>query len=404
MHSPLNAPIFKSAEGDRSATWLELFFDLVFVVTVASLVYQLEHNFSWAGLGAIALFFFPVWWLWMEYSYFADLYDDNSVFYQTAMVFAMGGVAKMSIVLRHFDILNGHRAFTWCYIYLAAVVLALYLRAWWHTPEKKWFPRSFVISISTGIAIWIGSLWLSGTYRYAAWILAVIIQASCSPVIYLTRDDYPVQLSHMPERFGLFSIIVLGEGIVSITSGGFVERLTATNVIAEVAGFLLVVCLWKLYFYEANKDSLTTALRDDARKDTVRSFFYGYGHFPLYISIVIVSVAILELLHETLNPGHAETGQLARIALHGGASLFLLSITLIHWAAPESLFSRIILYRSVCLVISAGLLLIDLPAAGELAAQTGVLLSLILVEYLTYRDRGVLPGEEEAEISNTTGS
>ena len=399
MHSSLNAPVFQTADGERSATWLELFFDLVFVVAVAALVALFEHHFTPAGLGMLLLFFFPLWWLWMEFSYFSDLFDDNSIFYQSMMILAMGGILKIALVLRLYGWEEGQTEFIACYLYLLGIHFVSYLRAWILGKRLRWFTQRYLGCAALAAACWAASLFVEGTPRYALWIIGTLVQMSASPSIYLLRDDYPVQLSHMPERFGLFSIIVLGEGIVAVT-GGAMEREPSFGVlVAEISAFLLIVCLWKLYFYEASKDSVTDALRKTGRGSIARSFVYGYGHFFLYVAIVMVAVAVLTLLHETFDVHHAAHPAFARTILHGGATLFLAAITLIHWAAPESLFPRIVAARIACAVVSFLLWFFPLPAPVELVAQVLVCGGLILFEYLTYRSRGVLPGAEAGRIT-----
>ena len=396
MHSKLNAPVFQRADGERSATWLELFFDLVFVVSVAALSYRLEHHFSWEGVGLLCVYFLPVWWMWMEYSYYADLFDDNSTLYQWLMIAGMAGVMHLALVMRS-DVTADSRLYELGYLYLAGVALVMYLRAYFLYPGLRWFCRRFAGTIALSMGCFAGSLFLEAPYRYVAWIVGVLIQACAAPSIYLLRQDYPVQLSHMPERFGLFSIIVLGEGIVALTAASQAEAWEWSVAFSVLGGFALTVCIWKLYFYEASKDTITEQLKRSDRRSTVMSFLYGYSHYFLYLSIMLISVAILLLIESTAAGHHVP--QLAVRLLHGSSVLFLLTITLIHWAAPESLFASVVYARAACVVLSVVLLLLKLPAVAEVYAQVIVLGGLILVEYLIYRSRDAVPDREEEQIT-----
>lgn len=396
MHSKLDAPVFKSSDGDRSATWLELFFDLVFVVTVAALSYRLEHHYSWGGVGLLLLYFLPIWWLWMEYSYYGDLFDDNTIAYQSLMVTAMGGVMYMALVLRS-DNYVGSRMYEATYLFLAGVAFLMYLRAYLRYPGLRWFSRRYLGCIAVSMGCWAASLLFEAPYRYVLWALGVLIQASASPSIYLLRDDYPVQLSHMPERFGLFSIIVLGEGIVALTAASQAEVFDQTVAVFLLGGFALTVCIWKLYFYEASKDTITEQLKSNSRRSTLRSFFYGYSHYFLYASIMVLSVSLLLLIESTIEGHHAPA--LAVHLLHGSCVSFLLSITLIHWAAPESLFASVVFARLCCVAISGLLLAVSLPVVAELYAQVAVLSSLIFVEYRIYCSRDAVPSSNQLQMS-----
>ena len=390
-----NAPVFASADGERSATWLELFFDLVFVVTVAALSYRFEHHFDVAGAGLMLLYFLPIWWLWMEFSYYGDLFDDNSVAYQTLMIVAMGGVVHLAVGLRD-ETTIGTLMYPLTYLFLAGVSLLMYARAYRQFADLRWFTRRFMGCIALSMGCWAASLLVEAPLRYYLWLTGVLIQALAAPSIYLLRNDYPVQLSHMPERFGLFSIIVLGEGIVALTaaseSGGFRWPVA----LWVLGGFFLTACFWKLYFYEASKTTITEQLKDSSRYTMLKSFLYGYGHYFLYVSIICVSVA-LSMLIESAVVGH-HTLHFAVSLLHTGAIGFLASITLIHWAAPESLFSSVLLARVVCMVLSILLLTITLPPLFEIYAQVVILAGLIFTEYRIYCGRGVVPGSADQQM------
>ena len=396
MHSKLNAPVFKSSDGERSATWLELFFDLVFVVSVAALSYRLEHHFSWEGVLLLFVYFLPIWWAWMEYSYYGDLFDDDSVSYQALMLMAMGGVMYMSLVIRSDD-LAGSRLYELTYLFMAGVALLMYLRAFVLYPDLRWFTRRFIGTISLSMGCFALSLLVEPPYRYLLWVLGVVIQAAAAPSIYLFHRDYPVQLSHMPERFGLFSIIVLGEGIVALTAASQAASFDWNVAFYVLGGFVLTVCIWKLYFYEASKDTITEQLRRNDRVSLLMSFFYGYSHYFLYMSVMLISVSIL-LLIESSTAGHHHP-PLAVYLLHGACVLFLITITLIHWAAPESLFRSVVLARLGCVVASAVLLVVELPAIGEVYAQVVVLSSLIWVEYQIYCRRDAVPEQSDEQIA-----
>ncbi len=396
MHSKLSAPVFKSADGERSATWLELFFDLVFVVSVAALSYRLEHHFTREGVLLLFVYFLPIWWCWMEYSYYGDLFDDDSVSYQFLMLTGMAGVMYMSLVIRS-DGLAGSRLYELTYIFMGGVALLMYLRAYLMYPDLRWFTRRFMGTIALSIGCFALSLWFEPPWRYLLWVLGIAIQAAASPSIYLFRRDYPVQLSHMPERFGLFSIIVLGEGIVALTAASQAEQFSYDVAVYVLGGFALTVCIWKLYFYEASKDTITEQLKENTRRSTLMSFFYGYSHYFLYISVMLISVSILILIESSI--AEHPHPPLAVYLLHGACVLFLTAITLIHWAAPESLFRSVVLARIGCVVASAILLVTELPAIGEVYAQVGVLSCLIVAEYLIYRSHGVTPEQGEEQMT-----
>ena len=278
----------------------------------------------------------------------------------------------------------------------SAVSLLMYVRVYLFYPGLRWFCRRFIGCIALSMGCFALSLFVEEPYRYVLWLLGVGIQAAASPTIYLSRHRYPVQLSHMPERFGLFNIIVLGEGIVALTAASQAETFQWETKLEVLEGVALTVCVWKLYFYEASKDTITEQQKRTDRLSTVLSFLYGYGHYFLYASLMLLSVSVLFVIESTVEGHHHPT--FAVQLLHLSCIAFLGSITLIHWAAPESLYPRVIGARAIAVGISGVLLLLDLAALTEMYTQVAVLSSLILAEYLIYRDRGAVPTLEENEI------
>ena len=180
MHTKPDAPVFKPADGERSATWLELFFDLAFVVSVAALNYRLEHNFNWQGVLNILLYFLPIWWMWMEYSYYGDFFDDNSISYQALMILAMGCVMYLALVIRS-EAMGTSWRFGATYLAMAAVSLLMYVRAYLFYPGLRWFCRRFIGCIALSLGCFALSLFVEEPYRYVLWLLGVGIQRRPPP-------------------------------------------------------------------------------------------------------------------------------------------------------------------------------------------------------------------------------
>jgi low temperature requirement protein LtrA len=69
--------IDQDSEGDSHASWIELFFDLVFVVVIAELSHTLEQHLSWSGFLQFAALFVPCWWAWVLVTFYVDRYDTD---------------------------------------------------------------------------------------------------------------------------------------------------------------------------------------------------------------------------------------------------------------------------------------------------------------------------------------
>jgi low temperature requirement protein LtrA len=133
----LRAPRLRTLEeGDgRRASYLELFFDLVFVVAIAQLAHELVVDHSLAGFGTFAGLFLPVFIAWQGFSFYADRFDTDDVLFRGVMLWAMLAIAALAIQIP--DVAHGESAgFVVAYVILRSLMVALYLRSYVHVPWR----------------------------------------------------------------------------------------------------------------------------------------------------------------------------------------------------------------------------------------------------------------------------
>jgi low temperature requirement protein LtrA len=153
------------------------------------------------------------------------------------------------------------------------------------------------------MGLWLVSLALVPPARYLAWALAVTANAVISgPLAYARMRHPPVQVSHMPERFGLFVLVVLGESILAVVNGVAHVHFGGEAVLIGLAGFLIAACLWWVYFDGFDEAAINRAIAGGSRAQ-VRSFLYGYGHLLIYAAIVVTGVGIQLAIEETARAG-----------------------------------------------------------------------------------------------------
>jgi low temperature requirement protein LtrA len=207
-----------SADGieERRATWLELFFDLVFVVAIAGLSHELVVDHSAAGFLRFAALFVPVYVAWQGYMAYADRFDTDDVAFRVALFAAMLAIAAMAVLLG--DVAHGdHSAgFAVAYVVLRSVMLALYWRAWRAVPEARPLIRRYGGGYSVAVAIWLASLAIDTPGRYVLWGVALVLELSLPPLSTRIHRLVPTHGSHLPERWALFTLIVIGESIVAV--------------------------------------------------------------------------------------------------------------------------------------------------------------------------------------------
>ena len=303
-------------QDERHATWLELFFDLVFVISIAEVVHTLEDYRTLADFAGTAGMFVAVWWAWVGYTVYADRFDTDDLLHRVLVLAGMLAVVAMALSVH--DALHGGSArFALAFVAVRGVVLLLNARARRHAAEARPLLNLYLTAFSIGASLWLVSVLMPEPARYLLWGVALVIELSAPWVGRHQIARAPIHASHLVERFGLFTLIVLGESVISVAQGvakGTAQGdWTAAMATAAVAGFLVVASLWWLYF---------DRLDDGTIRSVLRGLIWNYAHLPLLAGLVSVALGIEYAVRE------AATGQLERttaLALGAGTALYLLA-------------------------------------------------------------------------------
>ena len=301
----------------RRVTWLELFCDLVFVVAVARLGALLHDDHSARGVAAFAGLLIAVWWLWSSFSYFADLFDDDGPIQRGVQLLAGLGAAVLAVTLT--DGFDRHSArFAAVYAALLALLTAMYAVEGRAEPRAAELCRWYVAGSATGASLWAVSLLVPTPGRYAVWCVALVAHAAiCGPIAYTRMREPPHQISHMPERFGLFTILVLGEAVWSTVNGIALSGWNAAAVTVALAGYFIAAGMWWVYFVGYDEAAINRVLAS-GRGAQLRGFLYGYGHPLIYAAIVATGIGV-ELAAEA-----AVHHEAVRLPLFGAAQATLI--------------------------------------------------------------------------------
>ena len=341
----------EGADNPRHATWLELFFDLVFVFAIAELAHLLHSHSDWAGIFTFALLFVPVWWLWIDFSYYADQFNVDRGPYRLVIFGVMFGIVVLALTVP--DVVEGGSAnFAATYAALRLVIILLYMQAWRLVPQSRELTARYAISFSIAFLLWTISIATPEPVRFWLWAIALTIEISNGPITYLTIRHVPQQESHMDERFGLLVIIVLGEAIIAVATGVAGTNWQWQSVLAGAAGFLTAVSLWWMYFERSDETTINQALRG-GRWALFLSYVYGYAHVFVFMGIVAAGVGV-QFAIESFS-GELFVAQ-QRTILCGGIATFLMGATTLQWASPNSLPKRVVVARSLLTLFSLSLI------------------------------------------------
>ena len=272
-----------AAEPERRASWLELFFDLCFVVAVGAVAHTLHDEPTIEGLVLFAALFIPVWWSWMEYAWYATSFPEGGVFNRFGAFAAMLTVLAMATQVgaaSHGD----PRGLILAFVVFHVIVVALFLRAARLYPGRHAFSIRYASGFGLAAALWLVSLALPEGIRPWVWVVALGVDLITPWMAVLAAADRTFDVRHIPERYGLFTIIVLGEAIIAVARSMSEAEWTPAAVTAAVAGFAIAVMIWWAYFAHPHAELL--------ERGRLASFIWGYGHIFVWMGIAMAGVGI----------------------------------------------------------------------------------------------------------------
>jgi low temperature requirement protein LtrA len=373
-----------TAEGaeERHATWLELFFDLVFVLAIAQLSHELVVDHSAEGFLRFVGLFVPVWVAWQGYSFYADRFDTDDLLFRLAYFAAMLAIAVMSVLIE--DVARGEAsvAFAFSYVVLRSIMLALYARAWRAVPLARPLIRFYGTGYGLSVLVWLASIGVDTPARYVLWGVGLAVDLSLPPLATGTHQRVPTSGRHAAERWALFTMIVLGESVVVVALGTAGTEWNLASATAALLGAVSVVAVWWLYFDRQESVAL--------RGGTPNVVIYSYAHLPLLMGLAATSAG-LALLLERAGDDTLGTGSTA--AYVGGVVVFLLSLIAARWVTVTGPIRVGVSLKLGAAALLAGLIAIQgalppLVVAGVLAAA---LVALVVAERLLVPRPDLLP-------------
>jgi low temperature requirement protein LtrA len=350
---------------ERHATWLELFFDLFFVITVAELGHNLGGDVSLRGVIGFAALFVPVWWAWVGEVFYDTRFDSDDV-PQRVITFAQLGMVAVLAVMIHDGLGETSTGFALAYAGVRVLLVVQYIRAGRSVPEARPLTRRFGRGFAIAAVIWVVSVFVPPPWRWAVWALAVAIDFGTPIFAGQLHAKIAPDRAHLPERFGLFVIIVLGEAVLGVVNGMSEQQWTWTTVIVALLGLTLVFSVWWLYFDHVDGAAIAAA-QEAGRIGVYQTWLYG--HLPLVISIVAAGVGMEHVLVD-LPDGALPTAD--RWLLCGAVALCWGSLAIVH-AATSAAGSRRCFWSQARTRALAAIFVLLLAAVG------GALPPLVLV-------------------------
>ena len=361
----------------RSVSWLELFFDLFFVVVIARIAHNLAADVTAHGMLEFFASFFPVWWIWIGATYYFERFEttglDNRIFTFLLMI----PVAGMAIFSHH-ALTSNFDFFVGSYILARIIISFLWGRATFHDKEFRSvgivFTSGFLIAVVLGLL----AIYIDTNIRYTIFGVALALDFFTPFFTIRKSKELPkFSKSKLPERFGLFTIIVLGEVLVGVIAGiSAIDHPPLNILFAGVLGIFICFGLWWIYF--------DFVARRPFHENMTLQYAWGYLHMPMVMTFIAIGAGLQNIVG---NDGHFTDGVRSLITISFG--LALISIAVIESILErndEEMTHRIYspLIKIICGVISIaiGLLSVHIHTISLLVVFS--ILLLVIMFYGAY--------------------
>ena len=285
-----------SLEHHRAATPLELFFDLVSVIAIAAAAVGLHHAIAEAhavqGIITFLMAFFAIWWAWMNYTWFASAYDNDDTLFRLLTILIMAGSLTMAAGIGALFKFGDLTMVVIGYVIMRVGMVVLWLRAANNDSERRATALTYALGIGIAQIFWVMFLLmqpLAPAVTYGVFMVGVVLELSL-PVIAERKGNTPWHRHHIIERYGLLTIIVLGE---TLLAGGLALQQVAdgaTNIAfvhIALSSLVIVFSMWWLYF--SQEDHLDST-------DINRAMTWGYGHFVIFAAGAAVGAGFAVLV------------------------------------------------------------------------------------------------------------
>lgn len=278
----------------KKVSWIELFFDLIFVAAFIQLGDALSSNIGFVGFLKFAGSFLPLWVIWTAFSYFLNRYNLDD-FIQRVMVFLlMFSVGAMVIGSASIldNTIDDFAIPTSCALIIIAI---MYLRAYFEEPASKEYSLYWGGVIALSALLWAMSCLVPVHVAYVFWGAAtlVVLLAPLNTVSRKIAARFTTDSEHLAERFGLLTLIVLGESFVKVLSELSKNGLNLHSFLQTCMVLLITCSLWWIYFDEIAESKV--------KQGNFKPFIWLYSHFTLQLGITGTGVALKKAIFFEMN-------------------------------------------------------------------------------------------------------
>lgn len=277
----------KYFEPNRRATWLELFFDLIFVVTIGDVTHILSHTHEGhldpLQFWKFILIFMPLWWIWVSHTMYANRFDADDRKHRMATLVIMFLLIGISGLIDQ-RFIASFEVIVVCYAGSKYIVAIMYFVSKHRHKESVVLTTAVGWAIAAGASICLASILFPAPQRYFVFYLGILFDLVAF-IAFLPRylQGIPVHTEHLIERVGLLTLIMLGESISSLSTGLADISWTMERLLTAATGFVTIASIWWVYF-----DSFHLLVKQ--KFETGHSVMYS--HFLVFVGLSILASLI----------------------------------------------------------------------------------------------------------------
>ncbi|MET8529054.1 low temperature requirement protein A [Micromonospora sp. NPDC005172] len=272
--------------GERHATWLELFLDLIFVYALAAVTRRLgdDPTPSPSAVLAVLGLFVVVQWAWLGQVFYDTRFDPDDVPHRILVLVALVGAGTITLGV---DEVPESVLLPVGYLIVRGVLLLLYVRARPTGPMSRTVTTIYLLGFGSGWLIWLASLAAPTDTRPTLWIVAMLIELATPWVGKRWLNRFPVDDQHLPERIGQFTIIVLGSALASLLFA-VPDHPRPHMIVTAGLAFLVPAAVWWVY--------TTFVTTRESQRRLRGGQTYAYLHIPLGGALLLLGWALGQMV------------------------------------------------------------------------------------------------------------
>jgi low temperature requirement protein LtrA len=361
-------------EEGREISFLELFYDLAYVGIIYQITHALVDNFTMVGLWQYVALYAMVWFAWVNGTLYHELHGNNDIrtrFFTFLQVFALAFIAIFAPTAFG----TGAAGFALSYAAFLAIVTFLWWRTGVHDVEHKPLSTPYTTGFLLTTTMFVGSLFVPTGLMFYMWGGGIGLALLLPVVLPLFRRDVnPEQLEEamrirpsLVERFGLLTIIVLGEVVASVMRGAsYHSEITLDVIVLTALGLLIASTMWWSYF--------DLAARRVPVQKTGKRLLWIYVHLPITMSIGLVASGLLYLLK------HPDTvTDFSRWMIVGAVAVFLFSLTILIQTLQVRPENVVVYKKASRVALLAAIIIIGIGFSSLSIVATLSLIAFLLV-------------------------